>query len=279
MQDTFLLTKSCESRQIHHLMVHIRHEIKIVPLRSANAEQTERSFNQLNEIAKSATNRQVTNIIPNLLIRLQAVNEKQSHPHMQAMSPELPKQKESFPHSVQPNSNSALSRHERVAIKPTWRVAVSSFSQALESGEERKEPERVPESSTAMVQTIQMNLQKTPKLLTSGTLQFLPNLQGLKRYGEVIDSKIESPLATVQNYDENDDLKEIVSYEVQGHSDEDQGLEVNADVLQLVRTPLEKCNDDNMDQNPLTTVASTDQVASTNSSVSEPDKHQWLNQF
>ena len=61
----------------HHLMAHIRHEIRIVPLRSTNAEQTERLFNQLSEIAKSATNRQVINIIPNLLIRLQAENEKQ----------------------------------------------------------------------------------------------------------------------------------------------------------------------------------------------------------
>ena len=61
------------------------------------------------------------------------------------MSPELPKQQKFYPHLVQLNSNSALSRPERVAIKPTWRVAVIFFSQALESGGERKVLERMPE--------------------------------------------------------------------------------------------------------------------------------------
>ena len=57
-------------------------------------------------------------------------------------------------------------------------------------------------------------------------------------------------LTTVRTYDENDNLKEIVSNDDQESSGEDQTLtgleEVNADVFQLVPTPLEESNDDNM---------------------------------
>ena len=63
-----------------------------------------------------------------------------------------------------------------------------------------------------------------------------------------------------------------MSNDNQESSAEDQTLtgleEVNADVFQLVPTRLEESNDDNMGRYP--TEASTDEVVSTTSSVSEP---------
>ena len=63
-----------------------------------------------------------------------------------------------------------------------------------------------------------------------------------------------------------------MSNDDQESSSEDQTLtgleEVNAEVFQLVPTPLEESNDENMGQYP--TEASTDEVVSTTSSVSEP---------
>ena len=63
-----------------------------------------------------------------------------------------------------------------------------------------------------------------------------------------------------------------MSNDDQESSGEDQTLtgleEGNADVFQLVPTPLEESNDENMGRYP--TEASTDEVVSTTSSVSEP---------
>lgn len=88
-------------------------------------------------------------------------------------------------------------------------------------------------------------------------------------------------LASIWNYD-NENLKEIVSYEVQEHSDDGQiltGLEANVDALQLVPTTLDECND-YMDQNPQTLqpaqirwYAQNREGVSTNSGVSEPEIH------
>lgn len=57
---------------LHALIVHAPVLYEVVCLRSLNTENQERIFQQVKQIAKSVTNRQPSNIIPTLLLRLQA---------------------------------------------------------------------------------------------------------------------------------------------------------------------------------------------------------------
>ncbi len=57
---------------LHALVMHAPVQYEVVCLRSVNTENQERIFQQAKQIAKSATNRQPSNVIPTLLPRLQA---------------------------------------------------------------------------------------------------------------------------------------------------------------------------------------------------------------
>lgn len=57
---------------LHALVVHAPVQYEIVCLRSVNTENQERIFQQAKQIARSTTNRKPGNVIPNILIRMQA---------------------------------------------------------------------------------------------------------------------------------------------------------------------------------------------------------------
>lgn len=278
MQDSFLFTKVVSRDKFvgayfHHLMAHICHEIRIVPLRSTNAELSERLFNQLSEIAKSATTRQVTNIIPNLLIRLQAENEKQKSSSYASDESRIAKAAKVLPTFRPTEFKLSFIKVREVSYQAHlescsnfllpgpgiwWRKEGTGENARIINCDGPNDPDQHPEG---------------PKIAHFRSTTIFAESARIKELWQiVIDSKIDLSLATVQTYDENDNLKEIVSNDNQESSAEDQTLtgleEVNADVFQLVPTRLEESNDDNMGRYP--TEASTDEVVSTTSSVSEP---------
>jgi len=57
---------------LHSLAVHAPMQYELVCLRSVNTENQERIFQQAKHIARTTTNRQPGNVIPTLLLRLQA---------------------------------------------------------------------------------------------------------------------------------------------------------------------------------------------------------------
>ena len=57
---------------LHSLVVHAPRQYEIVCLRSVNAESQERLFQQAKQIASNCTNRKPENVLPSVLIRLQA---------------------------------------------------------------------------------------------------------------------------------------------------------------------------------------------------------------
>ena len=57
---------------LHTLTIHAPPQYEIMSLKSANSEHEERLFGQAKNMVHSATNRQPTNVIPNVLLRLQA---------------------------------------------------------------------------------------------------------------------------------------------------------------------------------------------------------------
>ena len=62
---------------LHALSCHASMQYEIVCLRSCNAENEERLFGQAKLIAKNATNRKPENVLPNIILRLQAKQERQ----------------------------------------------------------------------------------------------------------------------------------------------------------------------------------------------------------
>ena len=57
---------------LHSLVVHAPRQYEIVCLKSVNTENEERIFQQAKQIALKCTNRKPENVIPSVLIRLQA---------------------------------------------------------------------------------------------------------------------------------------------------------------------------------------------------------------
>ena len=61
---------------LHALTLHAPLQYEILCLKSANTENEERLFGQAKNMVHSATNRQPTTVIPNILLRLQARQKK-----------------------------------------------------------------------------------------------------------------------------------------------------------------------------------------------------------
>ena len=226
----------------------------------------------MSEIAKAATNRQVSNIIPNLPIRLQAENEKQKPPSYASDESRIAKAEKVLPtfgHTefkisfIKARESSYQAHLESCSdfLLPGpgvwWRKEGTGESARIINCDGPNDPDEHPEG---------------PQLdHFRNTTMFAESTRIKEVWKSVLTSKVELPLPTVRTYDDNDNLKEIVSDGDQEDADENQaltGLEGNADVLQLLPTPLEECQDTNMDL--LSTAASTDQVLST---VSEPQIH------
>ena len=73
----FQITKTMSHQKmfgiyLHALIIHAASQYEIMSLKSANSEHEERLFGQAKNMVHSATNRQPTNVIPNILLRLQA---------------------------------------------------------------------------------------------------------------------------------------------------------------------------------------------------------------
>ena len=82
---------------IHSLCVHAPVQYEIINLKSTNTEHEERLFGQAKEIAHRATNRQPNNIVPNILLRLQAKQKtKALYTSYQQMCVPSPKQLMSY---------------------------------------------------------------------------------------------------------------------------------------------------------------------------------------
>ena len=66
--------EKCFGLYLHSLVVHAPRQYEIVSLRSINTENQERMFQQIKQIALKCTNRKPENIIPTLLLRVQAIH-------------------------------------------------------------------------------------------------------------------------------------------------------------------------------------------------------------
>ena len=61
---------------LHAITCHASKQYELVCLKSCNAEHEERLFGQVKRIAENTTNRKPKNILPNVLLRLQAKKER-----------------------------------------------------------------------------------------------------------------------------------------------------------------------------------------------------------
>ena len=61
---------------VHALMAHLPTQLELACLRSLNAESQERLFGQARAIAEKSTNHQPDNVIPQVMLRLQAKQEQ-----------------------------------------------------------------------------------------------------------------------------------------------------------------------------------------------------------
>ena len=61
---------------LHTLTCHASKQYELVCLKSCNAEHEERLFGQVKRIAENTSNRKPENILPNILLRLQAKAER-----------------------------------------------------------------------------------------------------------------------------------------------------------------------------------------------------------
>ena len=57
---------------LHDLIVHLPYQYEMVRLRSTNAESQERLFSQAKHVSHRATNRKLENVLPTILLSLQA---------------------------------------------------------------------------------------------------------------------------------------------------------------------------------------------------------------
>ena len=61
---------------VHALTVHAPAQFELMSLKSCNAEHEERLFGQAKIIATTTSNRKAENIVPNILLRLQAKQKR-----------------------------------------------------------------------------------------------------------------------------------------------------------------------------------------------------------
>ena len=61
---------------LHALTVHAPAQFQLMSLKSCNAEHEERLFGQAKDIATATSNRKPENIVPNILLRLQAKQKR-----------------------------------------------------------------------------------------------------------------------------------------------------------------------------------------------------------
>ncbi len=70
--------KKMFGKYLHSLCIHAPVQYQIVNLKATNTEHEERLFGQAKDIASRATNRQPNTIVPNILLRLQAKQQKKA---------------------------------------------------------------------------------------------------------------------------------------------------------------------------------------------------------
>lgn len=117
---------------LHALVVHAPKQLEIVSLKSCNSEHEERLFGQAKDVAQSATNRQPQNIVPNILLRIQAKQKQRDlyntlHTSLSRVAKEA--------RNIQVNKdNSVFSQTFLTCRMHSWQAHLQSISQFLLPG-------------------------------------------------------------------------------------------------------------------------------------------------
>ncbi len=119
---------------LHALTVHAPAQFHIMSLKSCNAEHEERLFGQAKDIATATSNRKPENIVPNILLRVQAKQKtKDMYTTLQTAYSKISKEAKGIRQHI--SQNTAIKHdfiHSRIS---SWQGHLQRISTYLEQGE------------------------------------------------------------------------------------------------------------------------------------------------
>ena len=117
---------------LHAITIHAPVQYQIVSLSSVNAENQERLFSQAKRISLRATNRRVENVLPTILLSIQARQKMTGHKPLAAKQNTIVT---SVACKVLPYKGTAISKEFIAQRLPSWQAHLERLSTFLKYGE------------------------------------------------------------------------------------------------------------------------------------------------